>query len=326
MNLQLPKQLSPKGKDKQDAGYILISLLMLLVFFFISLFIFQGIAIAFLSAIYKYGPIEITNVISKPADYPDFRMGLLFLQGFSALGSMILAPYFYIKYYEGGKISQLNASGGGSFFLLILGIIIVFTTMPLNNILAQWNQQLEFPAFLEGFEKWAQSNENQLEKLTMYLTQYDNTAQFILGIIVIGAIPGIGEELVFRGILQRKFHDLFNNPHIAIWVTGALFSFIHFQFYGFLPRMLLGVLFGYLYFWSGNIIIPMACHFANNAFTLYMMHLYHQDIVDMNIHENPEIPVMAVFFSVFASAGLLYLFKNQGEKESGSNDVDLSSF
>src|SRR5690554_5832087 len=108
------------------------------------------------------------------------------------------------------------------------------------------------------------------------MTRFDNAGDFILALIVIGLIPAVGEELLFRGLVQNQIGAITKNIHVAIWLAAFLFSTFHFQFYGFVPRMFLGVLFGYLYYWSGNLFIAMLAHFINNGLTLILLYMYQQ--------------------------------------------------
>jgi len=90
---------------------------------------------------------------------------------------------------------------------------------------------------------------------------------------MIAIIPAIGEELFFRGVMQRIFSDWFKNMHVAIFFTAFLFAAIHMQFYGMLPRMMLGVLFGYLYYWTGSLWVPVFAHFLNNGAAVIVSYL-----------------------------------------------------
>ena len=97
--------------------------------------------------------------------------------------------------------------------------------------------------------------------------------------------------------------------HVAIWVSAFLFSAIHLQFFGFVPRLLLGVLFGYIYYWSGNLLYPVLAHFINNGFTLVMLYLYQIGITEMDIENTESVPVMVVLVSVILTFGLLAFFR-----------------
>ena len=94
------------------------------------------------------------------------------------------------------------------------------------------------------------------------------TAQLIIGFLVIAVLPAIGEEIIFRGMIQNDFYRATRNIHLSIWISALLFSAIHIQFFGFFPDCFLVRLFGYLYYWSGNLLMPMLAHFINNGFTV----------------------------------------------------------
>jgi membrane protease YdiL (CAAX protease family) len=188
--------------------------------------------------------------------------------------------------------------------------------MPLNAFFIEWNNQMDLPGWLDGMEKWMKDKENALKELTQYLTSFDTIPQLIAGLVVIALIPAIGEELLFRGLLQPRVFQITKNMHAAIWITGFIFSAIHMQFYGLIPRMLLGVLFGYVYVWSGNLWYPIIGHFVNNGFTLVMIYLYNSKMVDIDIEGTSAIPMGTSILSLAFCATLIlalkqYYFKNR---------------
>src|SRR5690606_9164914 len=133
--------------------------------------------------------------------------------------------------------------------------------------------------------------------------------QMVLAFVVVVVLPAIGEEIVFRGMIQNDFYRATRNAHLSIWITAILFSAIHLQFYGFFPRMFLGALFGYLYFWSGNLWMPVLAHFVNNGFTLISLYLYDKVVIPIVV-DNTQPSVWQVLFSAVFSAFLMYAFKN----------------
>ncbi|MCK5209782.1 MAG: CPBP family intramembrane metalloprotease, partial [Cyclobacteriaceae bacterium] len=146
-----------------------------------------------------------------------------------------------------------------------------------------------------------------MKVLTEYLTEFDSGGYFILAIIVIAVIPGVGEELLFRGFIQNILKRIFKNDHIAIWVAAILFSAIHFQFYGFIPRMLLGALFGYLYVWTGNLLIPIVAHFLNNSISLFALYIYQKGLIDIDVESTEALPtVYIIIFSALFAIALIY--------------------
>src|SRR5690606_1514724 len=129
--------------------------------------------------------------------------------------------------------------------------------------------------------------------------------ELILGILVIGVLAGIGEEYLFRGILQPKLQIYTGNAHAGIWITAIIFSTIHFQFYGFLPRMMLGALFGYLYLYSGSLVYPILAHILDNTFTVVAVYLNKLGVVEFDIEGGGEVEWyyfligLAIFFLSF---------------------------
>lgn len=154
----------------------------------------------------------------------------------------------------------------------LFAVVIIIFALPMINMVAYLNQQLTLPAFLHGLEEQLKAMEDAAQQLTERFLQTDSAGGLIVNILLMALMPAICEETCFRGILLRLFSgDEENRPkittrqHIAIWITACIFSLAHFQMYGFLPRMLLGALLGYLLVWTGSLWTPVIAHFTNNA-------------------------------------------------------------
>ncbi len=153
--------------------------------------------------------------------------------------------------------------------------------------------------------------EEQLAEITKYLTSFTNFGQYLFGVLVIGILAGIGEEIVFRGLIQPQLYKATGNIHFAIWASAIFFSALHLQFYGFVPRVFLGALFGYLYFWSGNLWVPIFAHFTNNFLAVSSIYFGLSEVPGMET-ENPEqAPWYAVLVMTVICAALIYLFQKQ---------------
>lgn len=148
---------------------------------------------------------------------------------------------------------------------LILVIILVFCIFPLTTFAGLVNSAMDLPDWLLGVEKWMADKENNAAQLFELIMKRDTYWILPANLLMIAVIPAIGEELIFRGILQKLLYKVFRTSHLAIWTTAFIFSAIHFQFYGFLPRLILGLLFGYLFYWSRTLYLPVLAHFVNNA-------------------------------------------------------------
>lgn len=148
---------------------------------------------------------------------------------------------------------------------VILVVILGFCLFPITSFTGQINSEMHFPDWLSGIEKWMISEEDKAGNIINSLILSPAPGVLMLNIFLIAILPAIGEEIIFRGVFQRIFCNLFRSDNIAIWFTAFLFSALHFQFFGFLPRLILGLVFGYLYLWSGTLWLPVISHFVNNV-------------------------------------------------------------
>jgi len=156
------------------------------------------------------------------------------------------------------------------------GLVILMTVclFPLTSFTGELNSAMHLPSWLSGLENWMIEKEKVTDDLIDSLFSQGNFGVMIINLITIALIPAIAEELIFRGVLQKIFGRLFRSGHIGIWFTAFLFSTVHFQFFGFVPRFILGLAFGYLYFWGGKLWLPVIAHFVNNAFPVFFTYLH----------------------------------------------------
>ena len=144
----------------------------------------------------------------------------------------------------------------------LAAVVIMLLAIPGINLLSAWNQQMVLPDCMSGIEQWMRMQEDAAEQLTEQFLRVDTLGSLLVNIGLMALLPALAEELTFRGVVQGMFT---RNKHVAIWAAAAIFSFVHFQFYGFLPRMLLGAMFGYMLWWTGSLWVPMLMHFVNNC-------------------------------------------------------------
>jgi membrane protease YdiL (CAAX protease family) len=151
-------------------------------------------------------------------------------------------------------------------------------------------------------------------ELTGFLIKSSGMRDLTINIFILAVIPSIAEEMIFRGILQQILCRVFKSGHIGIWLTAILFSAIHLQFFGFLPRLILGLSFGYLFFWSRNLWLPVIAHFINNFIPVMMTFFYGwKDISDKATGLVEKQVLLPVFCSVL-SIGVFYYFWREYKK------------
>jgi uncharacterized protein len=239
---------------------------------------------------------------------------LIIAQGIASFFTFIFSGYLYIKMIEAKDLNFLNFEKIPSVLIFILMFLAQLAFSPINGFFQSINEKMTFPPFLKGLEATLKGMEESMADMVAYLTVFDTPTKLIVAIIVIAVFAGIGEELIFRGLVQRKLIKAFQNHHAAIWVAAILFSAIHMQFYGFLPRMFLGALFGYFYFWTGNIWVPIAGHIFNNTLAIVLVHLVKIKAINADIEKLDKVPMPALFGSIVVFAGLMYLIKMQSSK------------
>lgn len=290
-------------------------------FYIIAIFFlgFQGIGgLLGVGAVKLLFGINIVDLLSNPQNSTDFKYPIYVMQSVAAITGLIVIPFLYLKMREG--------KGFGIFFRkkiekspLLITPILVISFMVVLSIIIEWNANITLPGFLSKFEEIARASEDRLAEMTILLTTFDSFSQFIIAMIVIAIIPSIGEEIVFRGLLQNELHTASKNPHVAIWLSAFVFSAIHMQFFGFFPRLLLGALFGYMYYWSGNLIVPILGHFVNNGFSLTLVYLATGDGLFGNLENSESASLPAVLLFVIITAGLIYFFRDHFIKRNNNN-------
>ena len=267
---------------------------------------FFGILFAFV--FYPGNMEQFYQALLNPTLDENMRTPFLIMQGTAAITGFIIMPWLLLKFYYKGQIADLSSSIT-RLQLVVITIFIALFFMGVNAPFIEWNQNFVFPEALAGLEEKLKALEETLAKTSEFITNFDNAGQLFLGLVVVAIIPGIGEEFVFRGLIQNHVYGITKNIHVAIWVSALLFSLFHMQFYGVVPRMLLGAMFGYLYYFSGNIIYPMIAHFFNNGFTLVMLYLFKQDIVEYNIEDTEVLPWFQIVFSAGIAMVLFFAFQ-----------------
>jgi membrane protease YdiL (CAAX protease family) len=207
-------------------------------------FIIIGPIVGFLISLpfFEGTMFDLIEQLQNPGQYPELKTPVLITQGFATLIGLILIPWLYL--YSQERISPVDWVKKSPASIIIVVVLIVIAFMGPNSWVIEWNTNFTFPDFLKAFGEWAREREDVATELTKLFTVFNTPGEFILGLVIIALLPAIGEELVFRGMLQPEFYRASGNHHVAIWVTAFIFSAFHMQFFGFVPRILLGALFG----------------------------------------------------------------------------------
>lgn len=292
---------------KLPENHPVVSLIYILLLIFTGALSFGLIAILIGMASYGLDIIKDLPVILKGND-PSKVDFIKLLQTLSSIGTFIVPAYF-LMLIEKKRTSYFNFSVPRPTVSLLLAAIIMLVSAPFLELTILLNLKMQLPDFLSGLETWMKAKELEMENLTKLLLSTTSYGGLLFNLFMIAVIPAIGEELIFRGILQNIFTRWMKNPHVAIWFTAIIFSAIHVQFYGFLPRMLMGALFGYLLYWGNSIWLPIIAHFINNASAvLYAFFLIKQGKSVDEVTDVTTSPWFWYVLSILGTIGIIYYF------------------
>lgn len=268
-----------------------------------------------------YGPSFMKELTSMGYGEGSLTFMKLF-QTLTSIGTFIV-PALLLRRIEGpdSRLFNFTLPRQSQFLLLAVGIMVF--SGPLMELTALINKQMQLPDALRGVEEWMKAQEEQMAVLTEKLLYTTSFGGLLFNIFMIAVIPAIGEELLFRGCLQPIFWRWTKNPHVAIWITAILFSAIHMQFYGFLPRMLMGAAFGYLLYWGRSIWLPIIAHFINNAvaviytFVMIRQGKSYEEIANQSMESWPLYIVSIVVVTIL----FVRFYKLSNEKQTDLNPL-----
>ncbi len=245
-------------------------------------------------------------------------MQKLFLACYS-VGAFVIPPIIYARLQSRKPLQYLNIKLPKPLWLFLITILLMLCITPFLEWSVYINQQMKLPAFLASVETWMKYKEIEAEILTKALLVMKSYESLFINLVIIAVIPGIGEELIFRGCIQRIISRATNNYHIGIWGAAIIFSAIHLQFYGFLPRMLLGALFGYLFVYSKSLLVPILAHFYNNGVAVISAFVLQQQGKSLDTLTKPEhqkwyLVILSVIFTGFLIRMFLMSYLDNNRK------------
>lgn len=231
-------------------------------------------------------------------------------QLFQSLGFFVVPPIILAVLWSREPLHWLKVDKKPQPAALLLVLVIMWTAMPAINLLGEWNQSVVLPESLSGLEESIKSMEADAKLFTEKILAVDTVGGLLFIIGLIALVPAVGEELFFRATIQQLFRSKMGAT-AAIWLTALIFSFIHFQFYGFIPRMLLGALMGYLMVWSGSLWYPIVAHFVNNATVVVVVFAERKGWINFDLETFGSAGTAAAgYLSIVVATLLLLLFRN----------------
>ena len=244
---------------------------------------------------------------------------LWMLQFISTTIPLLIAPVVFSYLIVKEPQAYLRTNAQFPWGLMVLVLFIMFVSLPLIEWLGNINKHMILP--FKGLQDWMQEKEDAAQKMVAVLLEMKTIGSLIKNVLLVGLLTAIAEEFIFRGVIQTIFTRWTKSTNWAIWITAIIFSAIHFQFFGFLPRMILGVLLGYLVVWSGSIWPAVWAHFINNGTGVVAMYLYQHKKIALNPEAQHMFDYKSYLFSLIIVVFLLLMYRYiaTGKKPLGAN-------
>jgi len=299
----------------QRAPLIQLLVLLLLILSSTLLTFFVGILLAM--------PLYGTDVLNILVDAGNLSsesdIGLMkYFQIVNQLGIFFVPVLVFALLVSKNIFGYLCLNRSPAIYSVLLTFLLIFSILPFIHLLVEFNEGMQLPEFFGWLEEWMKTSEENAMKLTEAFLSTTSFSGLLVNVFMIGLLAAIGEELLFRSVLIRIFEAWFKNVHVAVIVSSLLFSAFHLQFYGFLPRFFLGLVFGYLFVWSGSLWLPILAHFVNNSSAVIVYYLVNTGVIQTNAEdfgatENLLLLISSVVISI---ALLVFIFFAEKKKES----------
>lgn len=222
------------------------------------------------------GMLELRN-------YEEHISLLKFLQICYSTGLFLLPSVLGAYLITGSARQYLQINRSPAIYDMVLVILIMIAVIPLMNFLAEINYSIHFTGKLSAVEEHIRVSDERSKELMDSFLRSGNITGLLTNLLMIAVIPALGEEFLFRGVVQKVFYEWTRSLHVAIWIAAILFSFMHFQYFGFLQRVLLGASFGYMLVWSGSMWLPVLAHLVNNSIGVVYFYLYYREKIQYDL-------------------------------------------
>lgn len=254
------------------------------------------------------GNWDLNTIFALDYSTPDGQLTIRIVQMFQTFGTFLFPPLLIslLASENAGKYLGFRPTGLN---LVMLSVLLVIIFIPGVNLIASLNAKIPVPGWMHNMEESA-------ERLIKALLITDSYGKMFLNLFVVAVLPAIAEELFFRGLLQKYFIKLTRSTLAGVVVTSLIFSAIHFQFLGFIPRFMLGMVFGYLYVWTNSIWTPIIVHFVNNGLAVIVYFLIGKGIAPSDVETigKASDPWPIGIFSLIFSAILFWVIWSQRVK------------
>jgi membrane protease YdiL (CAAX protease family) len=272
--------------------------------------IFQMLSLLSGMLIFSYDFSEILVAFENLDEAQNLAL-LKYIQAGTSIGMFILASLVSAYFISDNPVSFLKLDRIPGWFIIVIVCILIVITLPMNNYLTYLNGKLQVPEGIYWLQEYFERKEGEMENIMVKFLKVSGPVPLLINIFVIALIPAIGEELLFRGIVQPLASKGFRSIHAGVILTAFLFGILHFQFLSFLPRFVLGILLGYIYLYTASLWMPILAHFVNNGLAVVFYYMYYSGQTGDQLEDmgTPGHAPFYTFISIILVVMLLYFLR-----------------
>ncbi|MDB5025078.1 MAG: family intrarane metalloprotease [Mucilaginibacter sp.] len=264
--------------------------------------ILAGTVISILIISSSFGKDILNDTMSLKVSSVQAQNALWILQIVSTTLPLLLSPVLFSYIIVRQPDDYLKTTFHFPWLLIPVVFLTMMLSEPLMEFIGNINQHMNLP-------QWMRDEENRHKQASDSMMQMKTVGSLFFNLFIIGLVTALAEEFLFRGCLQTIFVRWMKNKHVAIWLTAVLFSAFHMEFFGFLPRMMLGLLFGYFVAWSGSIWPAVWGHFVNNGTVVVITYLYQHKLINVNPDDQQVFSYGGYLISFIITLFLLFIYQ-----------------
>jgi membrane protease YdiL (CAAX protease family) len=292
----------------EDKNSILQLLALAAIIILASGFFYQ---LAFWSLEHFFSITNPTKLLSDADSWSENRSALILMQLLVSFGSFILPGILFVYLVSIQPFQYLKIKKPPHIILAIISVIVMFFSGFAVDLLVKTMELIPFDTMDVGLIKEMVKNQASSEKIYITFLNFKTFGGFLVVFLLMAIIPALGEELVFRGLIQNIFYQSSKNQHIAIGFTAFWFALIHIQLTNFLALLFMGLILGYLYHWTKNLWIPIIAHLFNNGLIVIVTAMGNFGWIDFNYATSESFPWYISVLGVFILIPLLLWYKNK---------------
>lgn len=259
------------------------------------------------------------------------KQGLLTLLTVQDLLAFIVPAIVAMAIFYRRPFHAMGLDRAPGWLSLVVIILFYIASLPAMNWLVSFNEAMSLPSWMGGLESWMREAEDAAAEATQRILDINSAGMLAGSVFVVGFMAGLSEEMLFRGAMLRTMQDSRLGTHAVVWIVAILFSAFHMQFYGFIPRMVLGLWLGYLFVWTRNLWVPIIAHTLNNSTVVVFSYLTNKGLVPEGFADNIGIPaegalpwlaIVSFMASIIIAAWAYRSFKSKAETQDAIDVVD----